>query len=159
MAPAMLPDVDLLAEARQGNMVTTVPKGTAWSDYIQQKSFTIQGDARNVLFMHPASSADFAVKVPANSELRFALGIDPAVWDKSGDGVDFQVVVILSKREVAFSRYVDPKHEPADRRWIDASVDLSPYAGRNIVVELGTSPHQSADYDWAGWATPKVARR
>jgi hypothetical protein len=46
---------------------------------------------------------------------------------------------------------VDPKNNPDDRRWIDGSVDLSPYLGQPITLELSTSPGESSAADWAGW--------
>ena len=54
--------------------------------------------------------------------LDFAVGLDPQVWDKPGDGVQFQVEVRDGdERTLVFDTYLDPKRNPSDRRWVDAS--------------------------------------
>ena len=85
------------------------------------------------------------------------MALDPQVWDRPGDGVDFEVEVRSGERvEKVFSAYVDPKKDLAQRRWTEASVDLSPYGGQVVELTLSTLPHASPDHDWAGWAQPVI---
>src|SRR5262249_24676314 len=38
-----------------------------------------------------------------------------------------------------FQATLDPTHEPGDRRWVDAVVDLAPFAGETLTLELATT--------------------
>ncbi len=149
--------LDLWDMIRQNRVQLEAPSGANAVDYVQTKTFTINGDTRDVIYMHPTSSASFHWRLPDQVLLEFAVGIDSAVWDKAGDGVEFQVEVHDGdKSTTVFSTYLDPKKNPADRRWVDTSVDLSPWAFRDIDLLLRTRPAASADFDWAGWATPRI---
>jgi hypothetical protein len=145
--------VDLQDLARQNRLRLEAPPGATVEDYLQTKSFTIGGDTRQVLYMHPTSSATFHGRLPDQLLLEFSVGLDPGVWDKPGDGVEFQVEVRDgAEATTAFVAYLDPKRNLADRRWVDASVDLSRWAFREIDLVLRTLPGASTEYDWAGWS-------
>lgn len=58
-----------------------------------------------------------------------------------------------------FSKYIDPKSEPSDRKWTPVSVDLRQFAHREVEIELVTHPKASSAYDWAGWAEPRIVVR
>ncbi len=149
--------VDLLAMARGNRLRLEVPPGANATDYIQTKAFAIGGETRQVLHMQPPSSASFQGRLQDEERLEFAVGLDPQVWDKPGDGVEFQVEVRDGdEAEILFATYVDPKRNLSDRRWIDGSVDLSRFAYREIELVLRTLPGASADFDWAGWAEPRL---
>ncbi len=149
--------VDLVDMARENRLQLQAPQGANAAEYIQTKAFTIGGDTRAVIFMHPTSSAAFHMRLPDELRLDFALGLDPEVWDKAGDGVQFQVEVRdQGKATTVFSQYLDPKKNPSDRRWVDASVDLSYFAYREVDLVLRTFPGASNEFDWAGWATPRL---
>jgi predicted RNA-binding protein with PUA-like domain len=81
----------------------------------------------------------------------------PKVWDKSGDGVLFEITV---DREPIFSRYIDPKHNAQDRKWHDFEIDLAPYAGQTVEISLLTAPDNrrgtDTSFDWAGWSDPRI---
>jgi hypothetical protein len=144
---------DLLAMVKQFGVQSEVPPGASAGDYIHPKTFSIAGDTREVLFMHPPSSALFDLWLPDEVRLEFAVGMDPDVWDKPGDGVKFQMEVRDGDRTVRlFSARVDPRANPSDRRWLDASVDLSKFAFQRVHLVLRTLPGASGENDWAGWA-------
>jgi tetratricopeptide (TPR) repeat protein len=130
-------------------------------EYIRNDYFTIDGQERRVLFMHPASTARYIVDVPANSILAFEVATDPESWEQPGDGVTFAVYV-ESDQDVKqlFSTYIDPKQDAAARRWHPHVVDLEPYAGQTvtIVFETGTGPAGDYRFDWAGWGAPRLLR-
>ena len=103
----------------------------------------------NVLQTHPfdansAAALERSVAVPANrsTSLRFAVA--------SHDQGDWQLRVLADGRELV--RRVVAASEP---RWTPVSVDLSPFAGRTVVLRL-----ENAANDWAWefgyWADLKV---
>jgi len=63
--------------------------------------------------------------------------------------------------EPGFSTYIDPKQDPAARRWHSYVLDMSAYAGQTINITLETSPGPAGDarYDWAGWGVPRLLVR
>lgn len=160
--------IDLVESNESENVQLSyqTPVEAALDDYIANRTFTIDGETRKVLFMHPPSSASFSLLLPRAAALRFGIAIQPEAWSKPGDGVDFQVSVNhwnqeakRTQEEVIFARYIDPKHDPSARHWVDAALDLSRLAGGYVTLVFSTSPHASPDYDWAGWSGMQVVGR
>ncbi|MCL5959103.1 MAG: YfhO family protein [Chloroflexi bacterium] len=121
---------------------------------VSAEVFKIDGASKPVLFEHPPASLRLPLTVtPDNAMLRFSLALSPEVWDASkGDGVGFAVSAELDdKSKVLYHREIDPKHDLSQRHWVEGSVDLSQYIGRDLVLVLTTDPLESADNDWAGW--------
>jgi hypothetical protein len=60
--------------------------------------------------------------------------------------------------DFVFSRYVNPKDNPTDRRWRNFLIDLSPWAGRTLNLSLIADAGKAGDwaFDWAGWAEPQI---
>ena len=118
--------------------------------------FSINQDARKVIYQHPNSKITFKnIFIPDNTLLKFGIGINPSAWDENGDGVLFEVIVNYSGREhVLFSKYINPKSNLADRRWHDEMIDLSTFSNKEIAITLVTKggPKNDMDYDWAGWS-------
>lgn len=123
--------------------------------------FSVGGEKRDVLFMHPVSRVEFPpVKVSSNSWMEFGLGINEEAWSKGGDGVTFSVSVLKNdkKAQRIFTRHLQPQTKPEDRRWIDVQVPLKAFAGQEISIVFETSPGPNRDttYDWSGWSHPRV---
>ncbi len=125
---------------------------------VGRRDLVIAGDAREGLGEHPPyTRLPYELDAGNAGKLRFSYGLDPAVFDKTaGDGVGFTVEVkapsgVISK---AFSHYIDPKHNPDERRWVDGEIDLSKYRGQTIELLLSTDPGPKGDtsYDWAVWS-------
>ncbi len=121
------------------------------------------GSYRRALFEHPpAVQAMTRVSytlpaLPEHAALELGVGLLPDAWQGAGDGVEFRVVANADGQdEVLFDQYVDPKHDPAARRWLDARLDLSRYAGRAIQLRFETGPGPAGDNtaDWAVWSEP-----
>ncbi len=149
---------DILSEVTSGRLSVSAPEGQKPEAYVTSKTFSIQGDPRSVLYMHPSASASISVWLPESARLEFAAGLDPAVWDKAGDGVEFEVKVDNGANQLSlFKQFVDPKNRPSDRRWIEASVDLSAFAHQKVNVVFSTRPGATDEYDWAGWANARIA--
>ena len=135
----------------------------------------INNDLRSTLFLHPPNFADLEVQVPnTQTLLRFGIGIDPQAWPTS-DGAQFRVVVIENDHQtIVYDRFIDPKHNFMDRRWIDETVDLSNWQNRRIKLRFITSAgpfnYSNTAADWAHWsditilakgiglANPQIAR-
>jgi hypothetical protein len=66
------------------------------------------------------------------------------------------VVRTESFRAIAkqFSRYIDPKHNAQERRWMDGRIDLSAYRHQTVELLFTTTPGPKGNtaYDWAAWS-------
>jgi hypothetical protein len=124
-------------------------------------------DTRCVLYEHPPESGKeeiiYRVEVPEAGALRFSIALSPDVWSpEKGDGATFQVYVAdpdaSQEGRFVFVRYINPKHNPSDRRWRNFLVDLSPWAGRTVNLSLITTGGPAGDwaFDWGGWAELQV---
>ncbi len=126
-------------------------------------TFDIDGDRRKVLWVHPPSDVGYSLTLPAGAVLHTALALQPATWTpEKGDGVRFEIrVQDAGQRHTLLSRYLDPKHNPADRRWEPVTVDLSSFAGRPILLTFATTggPVGNVDFDWAGFGDPTLETR
>lgn len=131
-------------------------KETPGYDYIKKVVMNVNGDKRETLFEHPPSAIKYKMRIPENSLLNFGIAVDPRVWDKrNGDGVIFEIIIKEGMKEnILFSRYINPKVNEDERKWIDNSVDLSEYRGKEVLLSLKTSPGPAGnnEYDWAGWS-------
>jgi hypothetical protein len=123
--------------------------------------FTINKDKRAVLWEHPQADVRFdGVTIPSNAVLQLGIAIQPDAWDKTGDGVTFEVAVIDQKEAKIqiFSKYIDPKSNTDERKWNEHDVDLKDYAGQTVSFLFSTTPgpRGNGDYDWAGWSSPRI---
>ncbi len=138
-------------------------KSTMDAARVSVDTFDIGGDRRDVLFIHPPSDVGYSLTLPQNAVLHTALALRPATWTpERGDGVRFEIrVEDGGERHTVLSRYLDPKHNPAERRWEPVRVDLSAFAGRAIVLIFATTggPAGNIDFDWAGFSNPTIEAR
>ncbi len=84
-------------------------------------------------------SLNFPLLLPRQAlVLRCGIGIrDNTAKEPPSDGVTFKVVVLAPEPETLFARHT--------RRWEDCVVDLTPYAGREIVLRLVGDPGPRRD--------------
>jgi hypothetical protein len=100
--------------------------------------------------------------------LRTHLALDPAVWDKDGDGMLFRIGIRnlgdaqAPYREI-FSQYLNPRGALADRRWVTVSLDLTADAGEQVELIFNTNTglpgHADARNDIGIWGAPGVYLR
>jgi hypothetical protein len=131
---------------------------------IEAREFTVAGQTRTVLYEHPPyERLPYRVTITsATRRFSFGLAMQPAVYDGSmpmcGDGVEFRLEIrdAGGRTALLYDRYIDPKHKPEERKWIDGSVDLSGYLGQNVELLFTTTPGPAGDtcMDWAGWGDP-----
>jgi hypothetical protein len=129
--------------------------------FMRVGEYAVAGEARQALFLHPAGSLEFPlVRLSSRAELCFWIGLDSSVWDKAGDGVEFSVFVSRANnaRTKVYSRYLDPKHNPDDRRWVEGRVSLRAFRNQDVQIILATEPGSANDvnFDWALWAEPQI---
>lgn len=127
------------------------------------RAFSIGGETKAVLYEHPVyERLPFRFKVtPTRQRFIFSIGIDPVVYagpgPVCGDGVEFRLEVRSGGRiDPLYERYIDPKHNVPERKWITESVDLSRYSSQTVDLLLTTRPGPAGDtcLDWAGWGDP-----
>ena len=134
---------------------------------IELRTFTISGETKAVLYEHPPyERLPFRIAVtPASREFSFSIAMQPEVYDGTyavcGEGVKFRLEARDSSGRIRllYDRYIDPKHNLAERRWIEATVDMSPYMGQNIDLLFTTAPGPAGNtcMDWAGWGDPRFS--
>jgi len=96
--------------------------------------------------------------------LTFAYGTNPDRWLEFPSG-PFTFTVAIEDGDSAATTVLreelDPYRRLEDRRWVDASVDLSAWAGRRVMLALSiTAPAEPpAPTDIAGWAEPRLVAR
>jgi hypothetical protein len=123
--------------------------------------YDVADETRSALFLHPAGSVEFPlVRLSSRPQLTFSIAIDQNAWDKPGDGVEFSVFVSRANGAGTkiYSRYIDPKKNPGERRWIEARVSLRAFRNQDVRIVLTTAPGPADDvnFDWALWATPQI---
>ncbi len=120
------------------------------------KQLVIDNSIRNVTLAHPPSKFDMVMSIPEqSSSLDFSIGLNPQVFQPDrGDGVGFTIRVIdNNNRFTLFTKYIDPKNDPCDRKWFDESIPLGQWAGKAITLRFITDagPKGNTNWDWAYW--------
>lgn len=136
---------------------------------VRFRADSADGTEPRVLAMHPTSAVTYTLTLPERAYFRSAIGLSPPAWEQgledpggSGDGVEFVARIYCpceedGSREV-LRRFLDPTHNPDERKWHPVSIDLSDYGGQTIQLELMTLPGPAGNtrYDWAGWKHPVI---
>ena len=118
----------------------------------------VEGKDRIAVLIHPPSRVSWKVKLKPGSSLRFGASFSPDVWDKPGEGCWYMVKVKtrFGKEETVFEEYVDPKHKPEQRKWVDFQVDLARFGAKKVDLILETRVDKSNDYCIALWSRPHL---
>ncbi len=116
----------------------------------------INGYSATAIFAHPPQEFYLELFIPqTSSSLDFSIGLNPQVFQPDqGDGVTFKIMVSDANGQVpVFSRYIDPKQIPCDRKWFEESINLEKWAGKNILFTFVTEggPVGDTSWDWAYW--------
>ncbi len=108
---------------------------------IKMVNVTINGETKKAILEQGFGRIQFALTVPADAWFSASIGVDPAAWNKEGDGVLFRMGVSGSGTyDELLNQHVDPVANASDRRWIPVAIDLSAYAGREVKIVLSTNP-------------------
>lgn len=148
------------------DLIDRFDEATKTSDLSLERAFEvaeieIDAQSRRVIGAHPVSRIAWRVRIPEAAWLRTSVALKPDAWGMGGDGVLFRLGVAQGDTiEVLASRHVDPGSNPDDRAWIPMEADLSPFAGQELDVMLGTDPGVDGSidtrFDWAVWAEPSI---
>ena len=118
-----------------------------------------RGATKHAIVMHPPWKpgggtifAEFSLQLPSVAPIKlvFANTIrDHTATEPASDGVTFRV---WADSEKLFERHTDSK------KWLDAEVDLSKFAGRRILLRLESHPGPKRDTtcDSSFWGEPMV---
>jgi hypothetical protein len=125
-------------------------------DVLLSSSLDIDGITNATLLAIPPQEFQLKLTVPeASPALYFSVGLNPEVFQSDrGDGVDFQVDLLENgNRSNLFSKYIDPKNNPCDRKWVDAIINLDQWVGKEVTLSFSTSsgPVGDSSWDWAYW--------
>lgn len=100
---------------------------------------------RRVIALEPSCGTDRTVltlplDVPTGARLESAVGVDPAFWFRyPPSAITWEIrIVDGATRTMAFHQRLDPHRRASDRRWVEVDLDLAPWAGRRVNVELTT---------------------
>ena len=140
-----------------------MPVGWSGSDERSGVSFAKgnfhRGSGKNAISMHPTWRggagtvfAEYRLKLPRTEkiEFRFFNAIrDHSIEEPPSDGVTFRVLV---GEEKLFERHTDSKV------WVEGKVDLSRFAGKEILLRLESHPGPKRDTtcDASYWAQPMI---
>jgi hypothetical protein len=127
--------------------------GTTHQD-VHVEPVTMAGVTQLALVEDSPDTIRYPVTIdPERAMLQFSIGLRPEVWDSSkGDGVGFQVLVEANgQTESVYDRRIDPKNLVVQRHWFDGDVNLSRYAGQDVVLIFVTDPLTNDAYDWTAW--------
>ncbi|HVQ23730.1 MAG TPA: sulfatase [Planctomycetota bacterium] len=115
------------------------------------------GGVRPVILAAAPSRLRYTVPVAAGSTLEFAIGVHPwKGWKKGGDGLTFAVEI---EGQRVWQRRLDPARVFDDRGWTPGRVDLTPWDGQTVALELVTEPGADAAFDLGGWSDIAVVSR
>jgi hypothetical protein len=126
---------------------------------------TLAGETKKAILAPPNGRVHFHVRVPDDGWLKVSLGMQPASWDKEGNGVFFFAGVSDGRAfEKLFEQTLNPFANPSERRWIPVTVDLSAYAGEEMEIILNTRSSAGSQppddrNDLPLWGAPEVVRR
>jgi len=127
--------------------------------FVGLQRITIDGQEREVLHQHAPSSVELSLPPSEGRRLSFHLAINPQAWAADGDGVEFLVEAGVEEPRVhRLARLLDPRRRPEERRWVDEAVDLSPWAGRRVLLTLRATsgPEGNDAFDSALWGSPRI---
>jgi hypothetical protein len=115
------------------------------------------GGVRPVILAAAPSRLRYTVPVAAGSTLEFAIGVHPwKGWKKGGDGLTFAVEI---EGQRVWQRRLDPARVFDDRGWTPGRVDLTPWDGQTVALELVTEPGDDAAFDLGGWSDIAIVSR
>lgn len=100
----------------------------------RRERVTIGAESRDAIVTASPSPIEFEIVPEPGARLDFGIGVPPDAWNRVGGPVTFDVTVNGRER---FRRALDPRVNWPDRQWVDASIDLSKFAGRATRIRFG----------------------
>lgn len=152
------PYYDFASELAKAKRSTDDPR------LVDVREWAFSEGKRRVLYQHPDPESgytrlEYQVDIPLSCILLSGIALAPESWRKEGDGVLFQLYLEDGQGlHLLFSRYIDPKNNPEDRKYHPFRLELSHYQGqaRKLIFVTDAGPREDVRNDWAGWIEPKL---
>jgi arylsulfatase A-like enzyme len=114
------------------------------------------GGFRPVLRTVGSTRVRYAVTPERGCVLEWAVGIASwQGWKRGGDGMTFAIEIDGAR---VWERRVDAARVLKDRGWHSGRLDLAPWAGRSVSLDLVTEAGADSEYDVGGWSDIAVVR-
>lgn len=130
---------------------------------IFEEALNINGIQKTALLAHPPQKFRVNLKIPkGTSFLNFSIGLNPEIFSpQKGDGVGFHIYILENNKEQElFSKYIDPKNNPCERKWFEENISLKQWAGKDVTLLFSTDPGplNNEAWDWAYWGSIYLAK-
>lgn len=139
--PFLIMPTDGLDDLVAISSITLTPRKQEFLEPTGRRMIGKQEEYRNTLFVRSPSSLAYSLRVPASAQLHFGLGV------AQKGRVTFRV--LADGTAVYSNTAADPQ------TWVDAGVDLSSWAGREIKLTFETRSESPGAV--AFWANPLLA--
>jgi hypothetical protein len=127
------------------------------------KNVSLAGESHRAVFAPAFSRIRWKVEVPRRGTLEVFYGLREDAWTGDGNGVVFSIGVSDGRTFEEYVREaVNPKEHDRDRRWLSATIDLTPYEGQLVELNFNTysgpgrgEPDKRNDF--ALWGDPRIS--
>jgi hypothetical protein len=166
--PGPPPGTPLLPPDSDARLHVEGPDGVRWPVATDASDLVLRRDLwpfRPVLALKPSraplrSVLTLSLDVPAGARLQTAVGVDPLWWFRLPPSwVEFSIrAVEAGRRTPLFTRRLDPHRNFRERGWLDVDLDLAPFSGRRIDLELTTrsESESGAALEMGGFEVPRL---
>jgi hypothetical protein len=124
-----------------------------------RRTSEINRDQRQILLMFPPAEARFHVSIPSASAMRFAVGLVSQPSCSAPNRFEVWVTPPSSESRRLFDREVDIQRNLADRDWLEAEIDLEPFAGQSVDILLKSFQTGAPGCDWNAWSDLRIVSR
>lgn len=142
--PLMIMPTDGLFDLMAIKWIRIVPRKADFTQSAGREFISKREEYRKTLYFHSPSTATFEVTIPRNAELHFGMGIteknSPVTFRLSADSKNLSATTVTD----------------ADI-WVDKTLDLSPYAGKQIKLVFETSAAKPGAVGL--WASPLLTTK
>ena len=129
------------------------------------KDVTVAGQTHRAIYAPPHSRIIYKIAVPRRAVLTVWFAVREDAWAKECDGAQFRIGVSDGRTYEEYLReFIKPKANERDRRWFDATIDLSAYEGQQVELIFNTDPGppkspNTTVADYAVWAEPRLTSK
>lgn len=160
-------EIDLIAELQNpATFKRSTYEGPAAGVPFSVSDVTVAGQTRKAIYAPPHSRIKWKVTVPRRGTVTTWFALREDAWQSGSDGAQFRIGVSdLRTYEEYLREFVNPRDLDRDRRWFEATIDLSAYEGQEVELIFNTDPgpppparnHSTNDY--CVWAEPRLVAR
>jgi len=154
---------------------------------VNAQNITVNNISRDSIVQPSRTGVTFRVSIPLQKcRIRVNLTTDPNTWNSDGDGITFKLALndnllenffdkpgmvgdeersaflkprgFFFRPRTIYMNYLDPKHNPDQRKWHSVSIDMSRFAGKVVDLEFVSDPGPTNNdiSDIAVWGDPVI---